>query len=139
VAFWQRLRIGVADDETPWCAAFVGAMLEDAGHKSTRSGWALSYAKYGWPVAYPAVGAIAYMQRKNSAGKVIGGHVGFVVGERADGSIMLLGGNQGDRVSVAPFSKARIMGYRWPTSRIPQRAPLPIYSKDNAPLSWNEA
>jgi hypothetical protein len=35
--FWKGIkRGGIKDDETPWCAAFVGAMLERAGIKSTR-------------------------------------------------------------------------------------------------------
>ena len=34
---WKDIkRGGIKDDETPWCAAFVGAMLERAGIKSSR-------------------------------------------------------------------------------------------------------
>lgn len=46
-----------------------------------------------------------------------GGHVGFVVGEDAS-NYYLLGGNQNNRVSVAPFSKTRFVpeSFRWPMS-----------------------
>ena len=34
---WRDIkRGGIRDDETPWCAAFVGAMLERVGVRSTR-------------------------------------------------------------------------------------------------------
>lgn len=34
---WRDIkRGGIKDDETPWCAAFVGAVLERCGIKSTR-------------------------------------------------------------------------------------------------------
>jgi uncharacterized protein (TIGR02594 family) len=137
VRMFDRIKVGVNDDETPWCAAFVGNCLEEVGIKSTRSAWALSYADYG--VKAPCVpGAIAYMQRKNAAGKVIGGHVAFVVGRDQRGNIMLLGGNQGDKVSVAPFAPSRIMGYRWPKLPSPPVSALPMYAS-NGKLSQNEA
>ena len=41
------------------------------------------------------------------------GHVGFLLGEDDD-HVFLLGGNQGDAVTVVAFPKARIVGLRWP-------------------------
>lgn len=138
VRMFDRIRVGVNDDETPWCAAFVGNCLEEAGHRSTRSAWALSYATYGYPSGL-SLGSIAYMARKNSAGKVIGGHVTFPVGIRKDGAIMCLGGNQGDQVSIAPFSPERILGYRSPVRVNDMRTSLPPFAMDGKPLSSNEA
>ncbi len=43
------------------------------------------------------------------------GHVGFLVGETAD-AVILLGGNQGDRVCVAAFPRARLLDLRWPST-----------------------
>lgn len=40
-------RGGIKDDETPWCAAFVGSMLERAGVKSSRFESAKSYLQWG--------------------------------------------------------------------------------------------
>lgn len=139
VSFFARIRASIFDDETPWCAAFVGSCLEECGIRSTRAAYALSYANYGTKLDFPAVGAIAYMRRFNSAGKVIGGHVIFVLGQRADGSIVGIGGNQADQVSIASFPVSRIMGYRCPPGYTLVRAPLPIYSKDGTPLSEKEA
>ena len=128
VRMWSRIKMaGIKDDETPWCAAFVGSCLEENNIKSTRTGWALDYAKWGQKLDYPAQGAIAYKKRVNSAGKVIGGHVAFVAGQDEIGRVMLLGGNQGNKVGIDPFGVSGIMGYRWPNGYpLPPRAPLPL-------------
>lgn len=141
VKMWSRIRAPFTDDETPWCAAFVGSCLEEANFKSSRSAGALSYRTWGQPISVPVYGAIAYMSRKNKAGKVVGGHVTFVAGIRRDGLIMCLGGNQGDKVSIAPFLKERILGYRWPsTEALPNpRAELPMYNNIGQKISSNEA
>jgi uncharacterized protein (TIGR02594 family) len=130
VRMWSRIKMaGIKDDETPWCAAFVGSCLEEVGITSTRTGWALDYAKWGQKLDYPAVGAIAYKRRTNSAGKVIGGHVAFVAGANKADRVMLLGGNQGNKVGIDPFVAGGIMGYRWPNGYpLPPRAPLPLVS-----------
>lgn len=140
VDFFRTIRLGgIKDDETAWCAAFVGHCLAKGGVASLPTAWALNYASYGVRLDRPVYGAIAYMSRKNSAGKVIGGHVGFVAGIRADGAIMLLGGNQGDKVSIAPFEKTRIIGYRWPQYSPVPNTELPKFALSNQPYSRNEA
>ncbi len=128
VRMWARIKMaGIKDDETPWCAAFVGSCLEECEIRSTRSGWALDYAKFGQKLDFPAVGAIAYKKRVNSAGKIIGGHVAFVAGKNSKGQLMLLGGNQGNKVGIDPFAQSGILGYRWPNGYpLPPRAELPL-------------
>ena len=100
---------GIADDETPWCATFVSAVLELDGIKSMRSAWARSYLKFGFKLAAPARGAIAVLERGEKSG-----HVAFVVGRDQAGNIMLLGGNQSDQVKVSAFPIRRVLDYRWP-------------------------
>lgn len=102
----------VADDETAWCAAFVGAMLERCGLTSTRSLRARSYLAWGEAIAEPRLGAVAVLTR--GADPALG-HVGFVVGE-TDGRLVLLGGNQGNAVAVSAFDRARMLSLRWPQS-----------------------
>jgi hypothetical protein len=55
------------------------------------------------------------------------GHVGFVVGEdMARHALLLLGGNQGNAVSVAAFDRNRVVGYRWPAAEsMPALTALP--------------
>jgi len=97
-------------DEVPWCAAFLGACLERAGHSSTRSLLARSYLRWGAPVASGRYGAIAILSR---GADPAAGHVGFLLGE-TDTKVVLLGGNQSDAVTVATYPKSRLLGYRWP-------------------------
>ncbi len=108
----------IADDETAWCAAFVGACLERAGFASTRSLMARSYLDWGEPAADPPAGSIAVLTRGTNTSL---GHVGFLVG-MTDTAIYLLGGNQSDAVSVARFDRSRLLGICMPTARATQSA-----------------
>ena len=99
----------ITNDETPWCAAFVGAMLERSELAGTGSLLARSYLKWGVAIDEPKLGAIAVLTRGSDPGA---GHVGFYLGA-SDDKIFLLGGNQGDAVSVAPFARDRVLGFRW--------------------------
>lgn len=109
IGMWRAIkRSGIQDDETPWCAAFVGACLERAGIRSSRFESAASYLKWGVRLDGPAHGCIVVFSRDG------GGHVGFVVGVDASGNLLVLGGNQGDQVSVKAFPTTRVTGYRWP-------------------------
>ena len=102
---------GIAHDETPWCAAFLGACLERAGQRSTRSLMARSYSHWGVRLKQPRLGAIIVLSR---GADPVFGHVGFWVGE-TESKLFLLGGNQTDSVSVASFDKRRLIDVRWPT------------------------
>lgn len=120
VDFWKRIRLsGISNDDVPWCAAYVGAVLENVGITSTRSGLAKSYLNFGTKQTVPTLGSIVVFSRKG------GGHVGFVVGKDKDGNLYVLGGNQSDSVSVKKFTTANVVGYRWPDIKVPQTS-LPI-------------
>lgn len=103
----------VSSDETAWCAAFVGACLARGGAAASGSLLARSYLDWGEPIDAFRLGAVAVFPR---GGDPATGHVGFAVGE-SDTAIYLLGGNQGDQVSVEAFPKARLLGLRWPGRR----------------------
>ena len=97
-------------DEVAWCAAFAGAMLFRAGETHTGSLLARSYLNWGTPLDAPRVGAITVLERGSDPGA---GHVGFLVGV-SKAKVLLLGGNQGNKVSVAAFDIGRVLAYRWP-------------------------
>ncbi len=113
---------GIKDDETAWCAAFVGAMLRRGGYSSSGALNARSYLNYGAPLTIPRVGCIAVFRRGTSGWE---GHVAFFLREVGD-SIEVLGGNQSNSVSITRMSKASLLGYRWPSvTSAPAARPAP--------------
>ncbi|MEQ1651089.1 MAG: TIGR02594 family protein [Hyphomicrobium sp.] len=112
----------IKGDAAPWCAAFVGAMLARSGFKHTGSLMARSYMRWGAPLNEPKFGGIAVLSRGSDP---FAGHVGFLVGSAA-GRIFLLGGNQGDAVSVEAFDAERVLGYRWPHDDADDITPEPV-------------
>lgn len=110
--FWQKIGVSFKDDETPWCAGFVGGVLEEVGVKSSRSAAARSYMTWGVELPGPAVGSVVTFWRGNIDSWH--GHVGFVVGKDYRGHLMVLGGNQGNEVCIKPFNTWRVLSYSWP-------------------------
>ena len=100
-----------ADDETPWCAAFVSFVLQQAGLRGIRSGAARSFMDWGKPTL-AQLGAVTVLWRESPT--TWQGHVGFLL-DLDDHNVFLLGGNQRDRVSVATYPVTRVLGHRWPT------------------------
>lgn len=116
--YHQHTTLGARSDEVPWCAAFVCAMLEKAGFKSTHKANAKSYLTFGDELPGPKVGAIAVLNRGTDPAS---GHVGFVVGFNSS-SVYLLGGNQSNMVRVSSFQRWRVLQYRWPVEKLPALA-----------------
>lgn len=132
VQFWKDIkRGGIKDDETPWCAAFVGAMLERAGIRSSRFESAKSYLQWGETLDEPCLGCVVVFSRDG------GGHVGFCVGKDQAGNLLVLGGNQGDAVNIKAFPLSRVTGYRWPSGVVAEHQPLRVLA--GAELSRREA
>jgi uncharacterized protein (TIGR02594 family) len=98
-------------DEVPWCAAFVGAVLASLGLPHTGKLNARSYQTYGASVkpqdARPGDIVVLWRGSPNSWQ----GHVGFFV--RYDGDkVVMRGGNQGNKVSDAPYPVGQIIAIR---------------------------
>lgn len=103
---------GVRDDETPWCAAFVNAVLRDTGLPGSGKLLARSFLAWGVPLDDPRPGAIAVLRRGRSTWQ---GHVGFVV-DHDPTHLILLGGNQSNAVNLARYPRSKLLGLRWPSS-----------------------
>ncbi len=109
-AYHATTNVGdVAPDEIPWCSSFVNWVMLRAGERSTRSAAARSWLRWGMPLAIPAVGAIAILER----GAPPSGHVGFLI-HWTPSRIFLLGGNQTNSVRVSPYDRSLLLDLRYP-------------------------
>ena len=134
IGWLTRLKAWWKEDLTPWCGTFVAHCLFSAEIAPPKAWYrAKAYLEWGIWIPAPIVGCVVVFDRKG------GGHVGFVVGKDSRGRLMVLGGNQSDAVSIAPFELGRVAGYRWPPNRtVPTAYTLPILASNGA-SSTNEA
>jgi uncharacterized protein (TIGR02594 family) len=111
LAYHQATSLKAEDDETPWCASFVNWCLSGARIVGTNKANARSFLDWGQAIAIGKMrhGDIVIFERN----KPWQGHVGFVYASKPD-SIQVLGGNQGDAVSLAWYPMRRLLGIRRP-------------------------
>jgi uncharacterized protein (TIGR02594 family) len=95
---------------TAWCAGAVNAALGEAGIDGTGKLNARSFLDWGQPVDQPTKGDVAVFSRGDPNGWQ--GHVGFFDGYNDDGTIRVLGGNQGDGVNISSYSADKLLGFR---------------------------
>ena len=111
VEYDSATTLKATSDEVAWCSAFANWCMAKAGIAGTGSAGARSWLHWGVSCE-PRRGAVAVFRRGNSTWQ---GHVGFVVGvDSYQGTLQILGGNQGDAVCVTTFSRQRLLGCRWP-------------------------
>lgn len=107
-----------ADDSVPWCSGFVNYIAWLLGLNRTRSLRARSWLKEKIVAQCEAEIGFDLVVLKRGYGPQPGpdvinapGHVGFFSGW-TDQRVRILGGNQNDSVSIAHYSKKRILGIR---------------------------
>lgn len=114
VEYHSATTLHAKDDETPWCSAFVNWCFKQVGIAGTNRANARSWLTWGQQIAEPRLGCVAVLWRESPTSDK--GHVAFYVGPdpARPNKIILLGGNQGDKVSTVPYEKSRVLSYRWP-------------------------
>jgi uncharacterized protein (TIGR02594 family) len=123
-------------DEIAWCALYISVCakragyLPPAGFESLR---AKSFAKWGDPISgEPVLWDILVFDRQG------GGHVGIYVGEDKS-CYHVLGGNQGDKVSIVRIPKERLsIARREPLNSSPKSLKR-LYREPKGQISQNEA
>lgn len=120
----------VKDDETAWCAIYIGGTLKRSAVNPSGSAAARSYEKWGINVLengalFVPIGSIIVLSRGDNPDH---GHVAYAVGRTKDGRILLLGGNQKNMVRTDAFPVWRVVAARWPEEdrtdlRLLQRIP----------------
>ena len=109
IQYHAATTLRATSDEVPWCSSFVNWAMMAVGYVPTRSAAARSWATWGQAVPLQR-GAIVVLSRGKSSAS---GHVGFLLHSDANG-LWILGGNQGNAVSVMSFPHARLIACRGP-------------------------
>lgn len=122
-------------DEIPWCGLFAAIVVHRAKWRYPSGPlWARNWAKFGKPSPQPSLGDVLVFTRGETSG-----HVGFYVAEDAT-HFHVLGGNQGDAVSIVRIEKTRLIQARRPEWRIAQPDSVKPYRiSSTGVLSSNEA
>lgn len=110
-AYFDDVGYPAMQDDTAWCAAFVGSMLKRCGLPHTHKLTARSYLDWGQPVDITKAepGDVVVLWRGSPSGWQ--GHVGFF-DRQSDGNVYLLGGNQKDQVNITGYSLDRVLSVR---------------------------
>lgn len=120
-------------DSVPWCGLFAGIVAKRAGKPLPVTPlWALSWATFGVDSPSPGLGDILVFKRAG------GGHVGFYVAEDAT-TFHVLGGNQGDKVSIIRIARDRLYASRRPAYNTQPSSVRPYRLAAGGQISTNEA
>ena len=107
-------------DEVPWCSSFVNAVCWILRLPRSNSAAARSWLKVGTSVDFNDIRLGDVVVLRRGIGPQLGpevlaapGHVGFFAGyDVILGSILVVGGNQSDGVTIQSFKNDRILGIR---------------------------
>lgn len=120
-------------DSIPWCGLFTAVVMKRAQRPVVIDPlWALNWNSFGVRVTTPMLGDVLTFTRKQ------GGHVGLYVGEDST-AYHVLGGNQGDKVSIVRIEKSRLSQARRPQYTSQPTNVRQIILASNGVLSINEA
>jgi uncharacterized protein (TIGR02594 family) len=106
LAAYKAVGFNLASDSTPWCAAFAGSVLKNVGVRSLKTLSSLAYRNFGTSVPVTdktkwRLNDIVIFSRNG------GGHIGFFRGyNKANGSVLIAGGNQSDNLTEVGFKSA---------------------------------
>jgi uncharacterized protein (TIGR02594 family) len=121
--YFKEAGHGWVKDDTnyAWCSAFINYVCKKAGMEFTRQLNARSWLTIGKEIKKPEIGDIVIFWRNKPDSAE--GHVGIYIKED-ETNIWVLGGNQSDQVSIAPYPKERLLGYRDITQKVTISLPL---------------
>jgi uncharacterized protein (TIGR02594 family) len=137
LAMARLLKIDYKTDSIPWCGLFMAYVASKAGYDYPN--WplaALNWKTFGmYNQDQPSLGDVLVFKRDG------GGHVGLYIAED-DECYHVLGGNQGNTVSIVRISKLRlVMGRRaiWKVGQPESVKKYKVAVSGKAPISRNES
>lgn len=144
VALWEEIGYNKGQaysngNYVAWCAVFTGATLKRAGCKYKQTAGARNYKNYGQAVSWDDIrrGDVIVLWRKSIDDWR--GHVGFATGNKTDTTIEIIGGNQGDNLTIRNYSrygkKGGFLAARRPVSCVDGTTPVPESGSVPSPSS----
>ena len=109
-AYHEATALRATIDKVPWCSAFANWCMRQAGLCGTDSAAARSWLAWGRLLPHPRTGCVVVLRGGANPAQ---GHVAFYIAYRG-AFLDLLGGDQGDQVSVYAYPTRLLLGYRWP-------------------------
>jgi uncharacterized protein (TIGR02594 family) len=106
IACYSAVGVKQSSDSVPWCAAFAGSSLKNAGAPALKTLSSLAYKGYGTPVPLQdkskwRLNDVVVFSRAG------GGHIGFFRGYNpSSGSVLIAGGNQSDNLTEVGFKSS---------------------------------
>ncbi|WP_075340565.1 TIGR02594 family protein [Tenacibaculum agarivorans] len=96
-------------NELTWSSAFANWVANEAGYEASKGLSARSWLTVGTSTDAPKQGDVVVLWKRYPSSDE--GHVGFLVKE-SKRYVYLIGGNQGNSVSIKAYPKSRILDYR---------------------------
>lgn len=119
---------GITDDEVPWCSTFVNWCAKQAGLQYSGKPNARSWLNVGTKVSVPEPGDVVVFWRGNPQSWE--GHVALFLGFSEDLTrVFVIGGNQGNRVSVSAYRKETVLSFQRLTEKKQSGAPAPVLKR----------
>lgn len=119
---------GITDDEVPWCSSFVNWCALKAGLQYSGKPNARSWLNVGTKTLHPEPGDVVVFWRGNPQSWE--GHVALFLGFSDDLTrVFVIGGNQGNRVSVSAYRKETVLAFQRLTEVQQIIVPSPVLKK----------
>lgn len=126
--------VGYSADSVPWCGLFMQYVMLASDREGIEGAlWALNWGKFGEPGGQPELGDVLTFKRPG------GGHVALYIGEDMEGYYHVLGGNQGDKVSIMRIDKTRMHSCRQPPYKVKPASVKAYVVAASGVVSRNEA
>jgi uncharacterized protein (TIGR02594 family) len=112
IAMGKDLGFDIVDDsETAWCSLALNYFAKKCGYEYSNSLAARSWLKMPNQIVVlnPEIGDVVVLWRESPDSWK--GHIGLFISQDVH-SVYVLGGNQGDKISIMPYNRDRVLGYR---------------------------
>lgn len=113
IDWFLKLQLPYRSDSVNWCGVFIGnCMLENKMLPPSNPQIARSYLNVGEKIPLSKIEAGDLVVFWRIAPEHWSGHVGLFINRKNDSLVNVLGGNQGDSVSIKTYEIRKLLGIR---------------------------